>query len=58
MSETIQQRLRGPIKHPQECVNQRQEAADHIDALEERCEAYKALAKLDADTSDNRASET
>jgi hypothetical protein len=41
MSETIQERLRGPIKHPQECVNQRQEAADHIDALEERCEAYK-----------------
>ena len=41
MCETIQERLRGPIKHPQECVNQRQEAADHIDALEERCEAYK-----------------
>ena len=41
MCETIQERLRGPIKHPQECVNQKQEAADHIDALEERCEAYK-----------------
>jgi hypothetical protein len=38
VSETIQERLRGPIKQR---VNQRQEAADHIDALEERCEAYK-----------------
>jgi len=34
MSNKIQDILRAPIKHPQQCVTQRQQAADYIDDLE------------------------
>jgi len=35
------QRLRGPIKHPQQVINMRPEAADAIEALEKRVKSLE-----------------
>jgi hypothetical protein len=39
------QRLRGPIKHPQQLLNASHEAADALEALENRVEELKVALK-------------
>jgi hypothetical protein len=44
MSDLVE-RLRGPIKHPQQSVTLRLEAANMIERLRGRCDAYKGQVK-------------
>jgi len=42
---TLIERLRSPLKHPQECVNQRQEAATEIERLQHELDAAERYAE-------------